>query len=1025
MTVAATNAFTGPLLGNGATTAFPFTFEAAGADELAVYVDGVAVASGFTVTLNGGGAGGTVTFAVAPVSGAEILIVSDPDFAQNASFENAGAFLPSTHDAVNDRAAIRDLWLKAQTDRAPKVPYGETIADMPSAGDRASKYLSFDASGNPIANPVVPGAAGPGVGTVAGWVVGLFTAIPATQVPAVVVRLQTTGRSVEGLYSASYKLDPDQTEYTDIGQDLIGALPVGDRPAAQAAITAELSRVRVKDDGDRWWVIDDDAQELHGGHWGMIDGATHNINTGAMTGTDSAPALQAMINWRLYLRAGTPSARKPLRVPSGTFLLNQPIELGYGETYYSYKLQGGGAGFFEVAGQQTILLANFSDQPGLVVHGARHCEISGIRLHSAGSAWVIANNLGVAAGTGNDEINDDELEDWFDPAQPNRDPRNRYKPHAGIAVDPYAGVAPAGAYPSRTAARPAYLPAATRADYGKKESSDVWLEDLWIDGFAVGVAVQPSDYDGNGDFVASRGVMIKHCPLGFSNGNSQARQPAMNRVLFNRFHTMLTNNKHGRQIGQFGGVMADCAASSGINLIDFTHLAHVSPTVFDTWRVEEIHRIGHLALPGQVAGHALRFRACSFNHLHSNGNGNRGVPLYMLGNIGAPTGASTIADLVQFDDDCTFSGHIGLYPMMVHGVRFGGRLEAAGAAGALASQAYARAQNSLAGGLVLPSFERRDRQGLIRYLGRDETTLNALAIRDTSPRNRLSSRLYPASIYTPSLSPSSSLTSQEEIINFQRIGGAGKDNPGWFASTTLVGRTLTFTCAQAEVTVDGDGLIKGAPMLDTHNGMIFIITNRTGSSGAYSYTAELQNGYRYLSTGAIEYEAAFNPALGSFWFAGGGLYTPAYPMFGDLVLGTAQITAIENGAQTNPFTSADIGEGDYLPADPYLDGNKYRNWNKVATGGAPSGAYPASSLTLDGSPLIEPTAWAASTALAVNTRRMNGGSLYRVRVAGTTAASGGPTGVGNAIVDGTVTWEYVGPVGLYRHRFPLWQRAMA
>ncbi len=54
------------------------------------------------------------------------------------------------------------------------------------------------------------------------------------------------------------------------------------------------------------------------------------------------------------------------------------------------------------------------------------------------------------------------------------------------------------------------------------------------------------------------------------------------------------------------------------------------------------------------------------------------------------------------------------------------------------------------------------------------------------------------------------------------------------------------------------------------------------------------------------------------------------------------------------------------------------------------------------------TAWAISTAYTVGQRRTNSGNIYEVTVAGTSAASGGPTGTGTAIVDGTVTWRYRG-----------------
>ena len=56
---------------------------------------------------------------------------------------------------------------------------------------------------------------------------------------------------------------------------------------------------------------------------------------------------------------------------------------------------------------------------------------------------------------------------------------------------------------------------------------------------------------------------------------------------------------------------------------------------------------------------------------------------------------------------------------------------------------------------------------------------------------------------------------------------------------------------------------------------------------------------------------------------------------------------------------------------------------------------------------IATVAWAASTAYTVGTLRLNDtGKTYVCVTAGTSAASGGPTGTGSGIVDGTATWTY-------------------
>ncbi len=58
--------------------------------------------------------------------------------------------------------------------------------------------------------------------------------------------------------------------------------------------------------------------------------------------------------------------------------------------------------------------------------------------------------------------------------------------------------------------------------------------------------------------------------------------------------------------------------------------------------------------------------------------------------------------------------------------------------------------------------------------------------------------------------------------------------------------------------------------------------------------------------------------------------------------------------------------------------------------------------------LVAVTAWAPTTAYVVGDRRSNSGNVYVVTVAGTSAGAGGPSGETTGIVDGTVTWDFVG-----------------
>lgn len=148
MTVSSSAASSGPFLGNGVATVFPFAFDVRTTSEVKVLIDGTEQTSGYFVALSSGG--GSVTFASAPASGKNILVVANPSFAQQTSFKDAGQFLASTHDDALDRAAIRDIYLKAGLDRSVRAPDGEAMPALPSQASRAGNFLAFDASGNPI-----------------------------------------------------------------------------------------------------------------------------------------------------------------------------------------------------------------------------------------------------------------------------------------------------------------------------------------------------------------------------------------------------------------------------------------------------------------------------------------------------------------------------------------------------------------------------------------------------------------------------------------------------------------------------------------------------------------------------------------------------------------------------------------------------------------------------------------------------------------------------------------------------------
>lgn len=110
----------------------------------------------------------------------------------------------------------------------------------------------------------------------------------------------------------------------------------------------------------------------------------------------------------------------------------------------------------------------------------------------------------------------------------------------------------------------------------------------------------------------------------------------------------------------------------------------------------------------------------------------------------------------------------------------------------------------------------------------------------------------------------------------------------------------------------------------------------------------------------------------------------------------------------------------------FVDG-PYLNANTSATTITPSAATGAGVTLLASTPIFVPTdvgrlvrighippAWAVSTAYAKGAMVRNNGAIYIATQAGTSAASGGPSGAGSSITDNTVVWKYaVSSDGLY------------
>lgn len=138
--------------GDGSTKSFPFTNKAFSASDLRVYVGGTLQSTGYTVAGLGETAGGAVTFAAAPSSGAAVLIVLEPGGGQGVDYVANDAFPAESHEGALDLLTVRVLALEATQRRTLLIDEatGErTLAPLPAASARADKAMAFDAAGQP------------------------------------------------------------------------------------------------------------------------------------------------------------------------------------------------------------------------------------------------------------------------------------------------------------------------------------------------------------------------------------------------------------------------------------------------------------------------------------------------------------------------------------------------------------------------------------------------------------------------------------------------------------------------------------------------------------------------------------------------------------------------------------------------------------------------------------------------------------------------------------------------------------
>lgn len=331
--------------------------------------------------------------------------------------------------------------------------------------------------------------------------------------------------------------------------------------------------------------------------------------------TDDTAAIQAAIDWVIYrnlaYNASQPNACPgAVYLPGGSYRITDTIHVGYGvpagTQYTGVHLYGDGRRFrnyLPIKG--TAIVADFNDRPAIAVSGGRMVTIESLSIHGKASTWISSNRLGSVYPPL--PVDDTILSNWIDPAFP-ASASSRYAPYAGIAVDPYAGPRPAVSYPDVNF--PGWLNWTTQ--YGKVFSDATTIRDVVIEGFVVGVAVQPCDADGNGDYTTVTNCRIERCVYGISVGNTQARDFGILNTQFQSFYLAITTGTFGRADGNPSFSVSNCSYLFGMIGADIRNLNFGSQTSFHNVYSEGLWQIAFLSGNGGTTSGSVTFTECEF-----------------------------------------------------------------------------------------------------------------------------------------------------------------------------------------------------------------------------------------------------------------------------------------------------------------------------------------------------------------------------------------------------------------------------
>jgi hypothetical protein len=601
---------------------------------------------------------------------------------------------------------------------------------------------------------------------------------------------------------------------------------------------------------------------------------------------DSAPAIQAAVNYAFYIERGG-----EVLLPAGRIKISNTIHIGYGTSYGSIVLKGYGKKYkSEEPFSGTSLVCSFSDRPAINIQGSIQSKLYNFSIKGLLYDWIDSHYLG---GFNTAPTLDDTVHtNWNDPSL-SATQDDRYRPYAAITIDAYSSADTGTSYP---AVDYSYLGGSV-PQFNKITSQNNVIEDVFIDGFNTGVVIHPNGSDGNGDFVKLVRVRGEKCKYFVSVCQTQSRTVSMIDCYAFQFFTGITNRTHGLQLGRIDSDIINLGFEYGINLFNI-NTTRSFPITFTNLFAEAVCNFGTFTDP-ESQGHPIvflnsniSFKGLTLPFVDVAVKYKRGVPSFLMSgtakNIKFIGGqVYDFISIANFQPDVKFEGTkiindellldttIPVYRSIGYNATDGGIIVNNFD---LDFQDISTVNIDLSSGYILPQF--------LRNKGINKNTRNSCI-----------------SLYADKVIHNGD--NSQKIYN--RPKGIRSIDKTVFSGVTTSGIEVTITDAQFN-TLDGEsyGGTTGDVIYDTENNTVFIIKSHTGTT----VVLEAQNNWKI--TGGVK--VLINPFVltGVLKTTNCRLFILNYPHRGDYVTTGLAITNLKTSNSITQLTPLVVGDLVYL-----------------------------------------------------------------------------------------------------------------